>query len=73
MDKYFIIVVFIILILKIYKLATKTNKENNLVIHSNNGAEFKSYEYKLLTMMVDVKLSMSRIGKSTNNNYIKEF
>jgi len=66
MDKHFIFVVFIILILKkIYELTTKFNKGNNLIIssflrmtdefgsfkqnssiHSDNGAEFKSYEYK---------------------------
>jgi len=45
----------------------------NSAIHSDNGAEFKSYEYKLLAMMFDLKLSMSRIDKSTNSSYIKGF
>jgi|GEM_PF-2650564 len=45
----------------------------NSLIHSDNGSEFKSYNYKLLMMMIDVKLSMFRVGRSTDNGYIKGF
>ncbi len=45
----------------------------NSIIHSDNGSEFKSYQYRLATMWFGFGLSMSRIGRSTDNGYIEGF
>ncbi|AKX34071.1 transposase [Spiroplasma litorale] len=45
----------------------------NSVIHSDNGSEFKSYTYKLMLMNFDLNISMSRVGRSTDNGYIEGF
>ncbi|WP_339030666.1 DDE-type integrase/transposase/recombinase [Spiroplasma endosymbiont of Cantharis nigra] len=45
----------------------------NSIIHSDNGSEFKSYQYRLATMWFVFGLSMSRIGRSTYNGYIEGF
>ncbi|WP_339020938.1 DDE-type integrase/transposase/recombinase [Spiroplasma endosymbiont of Atherix ibis] len=45
----------------------------NSIIHSDNGSEFKSYNYRLATMWFNFKLSMSRVSRSTDNGYIEGF
>ncbi len=45
----------------------------NSIIHSDNGSEFKSYQYCLATMWFGFGLSMSRIGRSMDNGYIEGF
>ncbi|WP_100254262.1 DDE-type integrase/transposase/recombinase [Spiroplasma clarkii] len=45
----------------------------NSVIHSDNGSEFKAYNYKLMLMYFNLIPSMSRIAKSTDNGWIEGF
>ncbi|PPE05383.1 DDE-type integrase/transposase/recombinase [Williamsoniiplasma lucivorax] len=45
----------------------------NSIIHSDNGSEFKSYQYRLMLTYFDLIPSMSRVAKSTDNGYIEGF
>ncbi len=47
--------------------------KSTFIIHSENHSEFKSYQYRLVTMWFGFGLSISRIGSSTDNGYIKGF
>ncbi|PPE03949.1 DDE-type integrase/transposase/recombinase [Williamsoniiplasma lucivorax] len=47
--------------------------KKNSIIHSDNGSEFKSYQYWLILTWFGFKPSMSRVGKSTDNGFIEGF
>ncbi|WP_342274917.1 hypothetical protein [Spiroplasma endosymbiont of Cantharis lateralis] len=44
--------------------------KTNSIIYSENHSEFKSYQYRLVTMWFGFGLSMPTIGRSTDNGDI---
>ncbi len=51
----------------------ENNIKGNLIIHSDNGPQFTSNEYKHLCEANNVKISMSRKGFSIDNSPIENF
>ena len=60
------------LVLKTTEDALNVNDCSNLIIHSDHGSQFTSFEFKDMLKIYNVKHSMSRNGKPQDNQKIEQ-
>lgn len=60
------------LVLKTTEDAINVNNSTNLIIHSDHGSQFTSFEFKEMLKIYNIKHSMSRNGKPEDNQKIEQ-